>query len=144
MRIHGNEIYSFLLGAGLSWLATFLSLTRDRRLIANIKRDVRSLAAFHNLDQGQYRRTEYPTADLVSDKEYLDAYLRALRMLRTKTTPPLRLNPTLLTAEIIICEKLLGLSSVHAVRVLMRTKDFMNLEKNLRDVSDEIAKPSSN
>jgi hypothetical protein len=138
MRIYDSEIYAFILGAGLSWAVTYFSLTREKRLIDNIKRNVDQLGGYHGLSPGRYMKTIYPTG-LASDEEILAAHSWALQTLQVRTSPPIKLSPTVLAAEVIICEKLLGLTAVHAIRVLMRTKDCRDLEKNLRDVTAELA-----
>ena len=61
-------------------------------------------------------------------------------MLEVRRNPRIKLHPTTLAAEIVICEKLLGLTATHAFRALIRTKDWGDLEKNLRAVAVEIAK----
>ncbi len=143
MKITDHEVWAFLLGAGLSWLATYLSLTREKRIIAHIKHNVDWLGLYHGLTAPQRGRTYYPT-DLVSDEEALAAYSWALQYWKNPMLPSIKLSPTLIAAEVIICEKLLGLTRKHAIRVLIRTKDFRDLEKNLRDVTSEISDQFSN
>jgi hypothetical protein len=137
MRIYDTDIDSFLLGAGLSWVATYLSLTRERRTVTNLKKEIRRLADCHDLTWDQRHRIDYE--ELASDKEYWETYSWACRTVKgDKMSPRLKISPMLLAAETILCVKVLDLTPIHAARVLLRTKYEHEIKKNLADVIREV------
>ena len=79
-----------------------------------------------------------PPFKLASDEEILSAYAWAERLRRDSTGSYKRLSPTMLAAEATVCQRLLGLTQVHAIRILLRTKNLNDLQKSLRDVCAEI------
>jgi hypothetical protein len=112
MKLYAEEIYVFALGAAISWLATYFILTREKRMISRIKSELQSLAGYHNLTQHQYGRTLPPllggaTLPLASDEKILTTYGWAVRI-REKSGSLKQLSPTILAAEVIICEQLWG------------------------------------
>jgi hypothetical protein len=144
MELYDGEIDAFTLGAAIGCLATFFILTREKRAISRIKSDLQLLACHHNLTEYQYKQTLPPlfggsaTLPLASDEKILTTYDWAVRI-REESRSLKRLSPTILAAEVIICEKLLGLTHIHAVRTLLRTKDLDELQQNLHDVTAEIS-----
>jgi hypothetical protein len=57
-----------------------LSLTRERRIVANIRREIRDLALFHDLTPRQWRETF--NGGNVSDKQCWQAYQMALEAVK--------------------------------------------------------------
>jgi hypothetical protein len=107
-------VFALCLGAAVAWLGTYLSLTRESRLISRIREDAAFLSLNH--DGGNYYNCGVGDR-VVTDKEILKIYRWA-----NKTAPEYKLNSERLTAETIVCEKILGLTlevaSYAAVRVL--------------------------
>jgi hypothetical protein len=152
LRIHEAEIYYFLSGAGLSWLATYLTLTHKRRTVANVKRKIDLLSLFHqNLTPKQHRQLEEAASD---DKECWRFYLWAREVLQPNDKLyPYRnkISPTMLAAEAILCVKVLGLTSLHAQAVLARAVKRTNpnlgdfeeiLEEVIADFGDQFSPPT--
>ena len=148
MKIYAGEIYAFMLGGALSWIATYLRLTNDKRAIARIKSDIELLSAYHTLDKRQYDMTQFGplfARSSITDDVILDTYCRVLKISADKAGSDFKkVRPTLLAAEIIICERILGLTGIHAFRTLLRIKDLRELQKSLHDVSVEISSEFSN
>jgi hypothetical protein len=145
MKLYAGEIYAFALGGALSWLATYFYLTREKRVIAEIKSNLDTLDAYHDLTKPQRLRMRPPLfgggtrIPLASDEQILSIYGWAVRKLEYLKIPKKQLSPTMLAAEIIICEELLGLTYVHALRALLRTKNLDELQKTLHNVTAEIS-----
>ncbi len=151
MRVHGGEINAFLLGAALSWLATYLVLTHRRRTVGNIRKEIKDLALFHDLKKPQFN--EALNGANVTDDRCWQAYEVALEAVRgthwssgqrylnfrSKGVAP-KLSPTILAAEIIICDRFFNLPPMHALRAMLRTKDYRDLKQNLDDVIAEIGR----
>jgi hypothetical protein len=78
--------FSFALGAAISWLATYLVLTHEKRMISRIKSNLDSLAGYHNLTQHQYTQIHPPlyggsaSIPLASDEQILNTYNWAVRI----------------------------------------------------------------
>lgn len=146
MKLYAGEIDAFALGAALGWLVTYFVLTRDKRIVGEIKSKLELLAGYHDLTKEQYRRTMPPLVGgaalpLASDETILGIYRSVVRIQADKLSGQSlrRLSPTMLAAEIIICRELLGLTPVHAVRVLLRSKNLNEIKQNLQDVTDELS-----
>jgi hypothetical protein len=95
-----------------------MSIIRDwyeKNLISDIRKEITFLGAFHDLNQAQWLKvvTADSTKALATDEQILRVYRWANDLKKSGNT---KLSPTLLAAEVIICEALLGLSSAHAVR----------------------------
>jgi hypothetical protein len=133
-----------LLGQPLVGSLHILFSRMKKRMISRIKSELQSLAGYHNLTQHQYKQTLPPlfggsaTLPLTSDEKILTTYNWAVRI-REESGSLKKLSPTILAAEVIICEQLLGLTHVHAVRALLRTKNLDDLLQNLHDVTAEIS-----
>jgi hypothetical protein len=126
MRGHSRyEIPAFLLGAGVAWLATYFSLTRERRLVLSIRSDAEHLASYHRdlLPKRRHYRGVAPPPpqrwycgdNVITDEEILAIYRWAKEGRRRYELPPARL-----TAERIVCEKMLGLPEEVAIRAAVR------------------------
>ncbi len=145
MKLYAGEIYAFALGAALSWLITYFYLTREKRIIAEIKSNLETLGEYHDLNKQQRLRMLPPLfgggtgIPLASDEQILSIYGWAIRIQENSKIPKKQISPTILAAEIIICEELLGLTYFHAVRALLRTKNLNELQQNLHDVTAEIS-----
>ena len=116
MKITEHEIVAFFIGAVVGAIITYLSLTREKRTINAIRRDVDLLAAYHELSPTQYRKVMHPT-QLVTDEHILALYRWAGEACRKESRT--RLCAIRLTAETIICEELLGLTRSDALRALI-------------------------
>src|SRR5215469_8257397 len=121
MHLTENEIeafiLTFMLGAAAGSIVTYCITTREKRIIADVRRRINYvgtlLTARNQLTHSQYRKTIYPNAELVSDKRILEVYDWAKRV---KKAMKLKTASIHLTALVILCEELLGLSARDAVQ----------------------------
>src|SRR5262249_13044626 len=123
---------AFFLGAALGSIVTYLYLTREKRLIARIRRDISLLGHYHELDKAQYRKiiTDRATEELANEQQVLAVCEWSL--LATKDEPLQHLQnvgPERLAAETIICEELLGLTRADAIHALTASKTLDDLSK---------------
>ena len=109
------------MGAAVGSAVIYWKMTREKRTVSGVRRGVEHYAKFHDLTEEQRRITRKwdPTAqvELVSDKEILEYYEWAKLRRRANARIEIRVNPTSLAAEAIICERLLGFSRDNADRV---------------------------
>src|SRR5262249_22757675 len=114
-----RQIVAFFLGTAIGSLITYWYLTRDKRTIDAIRRDVDLLGVYHELSDAQYREAQYPTK-LVTDEQILVLQRWSAQAChRLKNEQKISLSAVRLTAEIIICEELLGLTRFDAFRALI-------------------------
>jgi hypothetical protein len=140
--LSNSEINAFALGAFLSWGITYFFLRHEKRTIAKIKSSLEFLASYHTLTAKQSHRISPSLGGkppLASDEEILAIYDWAVRLRADKSGSYKQLSPTTLAAEVIICQELLGLTNVHAVRALLRTKNLDELQQKLHEVTAEIS-----
>ena len=128
MRRTEHKIFAFLLGAAIGSIGsivTYYNSTREKRIVSNVRSNIERLAYYHALTPGQYRKTIYPTK-IASTERILEVYYWARRLIkedgRTIKDCRIKLHPTRLAAEAIICEELLGLSRYDAYRALLNAK----------------------
>lgn len=119
----------FILGAMVGWAVAYFVLTKEKRIVSNIRREIDYLGLYHDLPQTLYRKTIFPNP-MVSDEEVLAAYRWALGYLGK--IPKVKLPPKQLAAEVIICERLFGLTSRDAAKALMETKGNLEWLKRLK------------
>ena len=122
MKITEHEGWTFLIGAAVGSIVTYYYLMREKRIIFNVRRDIDHLGNFHDLTPVQYRQTIYPNT-IASDQRILELH----RWAQQAKKSGVKLDPTRLAAEAIICEELLGLSSFDAVKALLAAKSLNNL-----------------
>ncbi len=133
MIITEHEIFAFCIGAAVGSVITYYNVTREKRAISSIRDNICLLASYHNLTPAQSNQTLFSdrTKQIASDDRILDVYRWALRVISAR--PQLRysdgrkMSATILTAEVIICEELLGLDSMDAVHALRSIRDFKDL-----------------
>ena len=119
MKITEHEIVAFFIGGVVGAIITYLSLTREKRIINTIRRDIDFLATYHEISPAQSRKTMHST-QLVSDEQILALYRWAVEACRRlKKENGIRLWAIRLTAETIICEELLGLTRSDALQALI-------------------------
>jgi hypothetical protein len=89
MRITGYEIYAFILGAGAASIVTYYNMTRDRRAIRAVRREIEryatSLGVRGVITEAQCRRAYWQSAnakEFVSDDRVLDTYRWAQRWVK--------------------------------------------------------------
>jgi hypothetical protein len=111
MRITEREISALLIGAAIGSIVTYYN---EKRIISNVRRDIDLLGSHHELTTAQFRKAIYPTT-MVSDERILELYRWAQQL---RKSGPVKLNPTRLAAEVIICEELLGLTRYDAIQAL--------------------------
>jgi hypothetical protein len=157
MRITEHEISVFLwgaaIGAAIGSIITYLNTTREKRIVSRVRHDIDNLGGFlfDELTPAQCKRTRYPNAELVSDKQILEVHRWAEQWKKYRKSynfrPPAyarfdsrenKISPTLLAAEVIICEELLGLSADDAIIACLRFKSLDDL-KTLRNKDKEEA-----
>jgi hypothetical protein len=132
MRINENVIAAFIggtvVGSIITYFYTYLDLTREQRLISRIRNQISERGCYLDLSGAQRRKVENSaaTADLVSDDGILEVY-RWARRLKSE----LKLPPEALTADTIIFQELLGLTSADAVAMMK--------DKNVKYLSDTAA-----
>jgi len=123
--------YGSVVGSVITYYVTYYNLTREKRIISNVRRQLGHLELFHDLTQREYDKLQF-SRDFVSDERILTFYGWAQRVTKGETSKELRkLEPTSLAAEVIICEQLLGLSASDAVQALLNCEDLDEL-KTLR------------
>jgi hypothetical protein len=135
MRITEPEIWAFLywaflLGAAIGSIVTYFIATREKRIISSVRREVHHLASFHDLTPTQWHKTEYPTT-LVSGEQILALRRWAKQSAQSRKKSGIKLDPTRLAAEVIICEELLGLPRELALSALINAKDLNDLRNKL-------------
>ncbi len=88
MRLFGSQLNAFAWGVAVGWLVTYLSLTRERRAVKSVRKEIRDLALFHDLTEGQWREAfsvgewnEALRGGNVSDKAIWAIFLGAHRYL---------------------------------------------------------------
>ena len=146
MRITEHEIWAFLLGAAIASVITYWNTTREKRFVSRVRRAIETLGYEHKFDQwpltpGWRQKTAnvseiatyeeilalHPWADRVS----YHLYPRAERIRREFGMSSRKSGITLLseviTAEAIICEKLLGLSHGDGLQFLRSAKTHEDL-----------------
>ena len=139
MRITEHEISVFLWGAAIGTaigsVITYLTTTREKRIVSRVRHDIDLLGCFHDLTPAQYRKTNYPNAELSSDERILEVYGWAERWKKSRKPKKSenKIASTWLAAEVIICEGLLGLSAADAIGAGLRFKSLDDL-KTLRNV----------
>src|SRR5262245_16444314 len=126
MRITEHDIdliiMTFSVGAAVGSIVTYLNVTREKRTIAAIRRDVKLLAAYHELSSAQDRKAH--STELVNDEQIIVLHRWAVNWCRLlKKDHGIKLHPVRLTAESIIFEELLGLSRVDAPRRLLAASE---------------------
>jgi hypothetical protein len=125
VRIAEQAINAFLLGAGLGVglgaISTYWIVTRERRIISKIRGSIDFLSSYHTLTNAQNRQIQNSEA-LVSDKEILAYYRLSLEcktLSRKRPDDPInKKRPFTIAAEIIICERVFGLSHLEAIHAL--------------------------
>jgi len=120
MRITEHEISALLIGAAIGSIVTYYN---EKRIISNVRRDIDLLGSHHELTTAQYRNAIYPTT-IVSDERILELYRWAPQL---RKSGRVKLNPTQLAAEVIICEELLGLTRYDAIQALNNAKYLHDL-----------------
>jgi hypothetical protein len=145
VRITEHEIWVFLLGAAIGSIVTYWNLNTKARIISRVRREVDSLAGFHMLSSAQRDETRYPTR-LVSGRQILLLHRWALEARhRVKKDYKIRVNAVVLTAEVIICEQLLGLDRIDALLALIRgireRRDLTDIGSLLPNNSNRSAAP---
>ena len=138
MRGHSRyEIHAFLLGALVAWLATYTSLTREKRLVSRIRSDVALSASFQSLHDRSDLPLRYRNLflgcgdDVVTDKEILAVYQWAKKV-EPRTNRAVRLS-----AETIICEKALGLTRKDAIHALRNSRLVEEIRAHLHNPPDQ-------
>jgi hypothetical protein len=134
MRITEHEISWLLLGAAIGWLVTYWHLTKEKRIISSVRREIADLALYHNLTKDQYRKACY-TEGLVDDQQIMQLYHWTQKRISTSTRLK-KVGPIVVVAETIICEKVLGLSHIEAMRALLNAKDREDLRTLQRKISN--------
>jgi hypothetical protein len=136
IRITEYEIYLLLLGAVMGSSITYYYLTRESRIIFEVRDDIDTLAMYVDLTPRQRAQADYPNAELVSDKRILELHDWSRRYKKSKGPWPKKnkrkIHPIRLTALIIICEELLGLSSADAFQANAKAKNLDDLRTLLR------------
>jgi hypothetical protein len=131
MRITEHEFWVFVVGAAIGSIVTYWIATREKR----IRKNICHLGVYHELTTTQYHQTLYPdsTRKIASDQEVLKVYYWAVYAKRHSLAGQnmlKKISPTLLAAETIICQKLLGLTSEDAASALNKSrKSFDELRK---------------
>jgi hypothetical protein len=149
MRLFGSQLNAFVWGVAAGWLVTYLSLTHERRTVKSVRKKVDELAFFHDLTPAQSHRLNYE--DWATDKEVWRTFCRVRsdlvhgpRVLGDpgrsgwETGLPFAEDPTFLTAEIVLCTKVLGLTEAHAWWTLSKIKTRGDIKQTLAAVTAEI------
>jgi hypothetical protein len=115
MRITEDVITAFTSGGALGSIITYFYVTREKRAISSIRKDISFLSMYFDLNPGQRHRTRdaEATKEIVSDDRILKAYRWA-----REAKSVLKLNPERLAANIIIFEELLGLTAGDAIKAM--------------------------
>jgi hypothetical protein len=139
MRITEHEIYAFLLGAALASLATYLSLTRERRTVARVQDALGELELHHELSSSEHR--QFISSELATDHEILSLHSWAKGVCqRAKKDHGIRLSASVLTAEVIICQKFFDLDEIAATCALVQCTEK---GKSLKDIGVLLGKKSN-
>jgi hypothetical protein len=110
-------------------------MTRDKRFVSSVRGELRRLARYHELTQGQYRKIL--TNELATDEEILALSRWARGANREFRKHGVKRHPALITAEAVICEKLLGLSHLDGARILFRAKTLDDLRTMTNGAAQE-------
>jgi hypothetical protein len=158
MRFFADRLDTFAWGMAAGWLVTYLSLTHERRTVKNVRKAVDYLASYHDLTPAKSR--SLLRKDWATDEEVWEVYRRVREVRPGKIRPlvprfewsevwrllrmwliglPLKQDPTYLTAEVLLCTKVFGLTELHAWRTLWSGKTLDNIKLTLAAVTAEIA-----
>lgn len=134
MSITEQEIAAFLLGAAVGSIITYWNATREKRFVSRVRRAIDILGIYHRsvLTPAQYQTILKPSeiAKIATYDEIIALYPWADRTshnFKKLGKSSRELHPVSLTAETIICKKLLGLSDEDAVNALRSAKTLDDL-----------------
>jgi hypothetical protein len=128
-----KRLPAFVLGAALGSFITYYILTRERRIVADVLRNVSFLAGYHELTEAQQDRVYRlgrGLEEIASREQILSAYSWAQLVRKENKGYGGKSNTGRLAAEVIICQQLLGLSPADAMQAWLRAKsleDFRTL-----------------
>jgi hypothetical protein len=122
MNITERLIWALALGAAIATIIAYVTLTREKRIISNVRDRMRHLSDSHGL---QYERAVFPqSTEVATDEEILALYRWAQEFGKSART---ELDPIAIAAEALICEKLLGLSRFDVIKALQNAKSAYEL-----------------
>ena len=138
MRITEDQIiYIFLLGTAVGSAITYFAVTRDKRIISNVRKDIRNLSDIHELTSDELRKAE--SEEIASDQKILALHRWAIGMCHNlKKEHRIKIDAAYLTAEVIICGEFFGLDSLDATQIYVRFWDKRGTFDELRAAIGEI------
>jgi hypothetical protein len=134
MRITEDVIAALISGAVLGSVITYFYVTREKRFIARVRKDISEISIYSNLSSTQFTQTVTPerTVEIVSDDRILKAYRWA-----REAKSVLKLNPERLAANIIIFEELLGLTARDAIQAMKSVEYLPDLPAYIQKIQTE-------
>ena len=119
-----GEFSAFVLGAVVGSIITYWNVTREKRLISSVRKQIDFLADLHEFTPDQSR--EASSSQIATDEEIL-RFCRwgsvGQRSGQTLAEAYRKLDPISLAAEGIICEKLLGLPHTTVLAIMSRMQE---------------------
>jgi hypothetical protein len=119
MRITEQAIYAFFIGAAVGSIFTYWYVTREKRIIAEVRSRIETLGHFHDLTEAEHQKII--SNDVASNDEILAFYHWGL-LVKRPAKHLKKLDPIAVAAEAIICEKLLGRARRDAIKALLQAK----------------------
>jgi putative transposase len=144
----GHSIGDLILGAVAGSAITFWILTREKRAVSRIKKDVSLLVSFHDVPEKKYQQYLYNQSKLFRDDDVLAYYKWSCGVVaaypgkwRSKDKIH-KLGAIRIAAEGIVCEGMLGISRLDGVRALVGAKDLRDLRspKQLEEENGKLKK----
>ena len=142
MRITEEQIiYIFLLGTAAGSAITYFAVTREKRIISSVRKDIRHLSDIHELTSDEWRKAE--SKEIASDQRILELHRWATEECRRLKKQKIRISAPSLTAESIICEEFFELDRFDALGLLIKVRGKYGSLDELRTLTGTLLSKKS-